>query len=95
MQVKVKRGTQSQLDSAASAGGLVLGEPYLITDQARLAVGTGASSYSAMAKQSEVGSAISGYPVQVSSPQANDVLSFNGASFVNRPNYDLTDGGNF
>lgn len=96
MQVKVKRGTKSQLDAAAAAGALELGEPYLITDQERIAVGLGRSSYSSMAKQSEVrNDVISGIPVQLSSPQANDVLSFTGTVFTNRANYELTDGGNF
>lgn len=97
MQVKVKRGTKSQLDAAAAAGALELGEPYLITDQGRLAVGLGQSSYSAMAKQSETGNtdSIAGFPVELVNPQANDVLSFTGSGFTNRANLELTDGGNF
>ena len=33
-----KRGTRAQLNAAATANGLHAGEPYLITDEARLAV---------------------------------------------------------
>lgn len=97
MQVKVKRGTKSQLDAAAASGTLALGEPYLITDEGRLAVGLGSSSYASMAKQQEPGNAnaIAGYPVQLVNPQGNDVLSFTGTEFTNRANFELTDGGNF
>lgn len=53
--LRVKRGTRAQLDTAATSGWLETGEPYLITDENRLAVGTSASSFEAMAKQSEAG----------------------------------------
>lgn len=38
---------------------------------------------------------IGGIPVFVSSPQNGDVISFNGAAFINRAQVELTDGGNF
>ncbi len=38
---------------------------------------------------------IDGFPVFVSSPQNGDVISFNGAAFINRAQVELTDGGNF
>ena len=53
--LRIKRGTRARLDGAARAAGLHQGEPYLITDEGRLAVGTGASAYEGMAKQSEIG----------------------------------------
>ncbi|MEN6304148.1 MAG: hypothetical protein ABFD96_15560, partial [Armatimonadia bacterium] len=43
--IKIKRGTRTQLNAAASASGLVQGEPYLITDENRLAVGLSATTY--------------------------------------------------
>ena len=43
--IKVKRGTRSQINTAASASGLNQGELYLITDEDILAVGTAAASY--------------------------------------------------
>ena len=43
--IKVKRGTRSAINTAASASGLNQGELYLITDEDVLAVGTAASSY--------------------------------------------------
>ena len=43
--IKVKRGTRTQLNTAASANGLAAGEPYLITDENRLAVGLSVSTY--------------------------------------------------
>lgn len=50
-----KRGTRAQIDAAASANGLRNGEVYLITDEARLTVGTAANAHSPLAKQSEAG----------------------------------------
>jgi len=43
--IKVKRGTRSEVNSAASASGLNQGELYLITDEDVLAVGTSSSTY--------------------------------------------------
>ena len=43
--IKVKRGTRSEINTAASASGLNQGELYLITDEDILAVGTAAASY--------------------------------------------------
>jgi|DEB0MinimDraft_6_1074348.scaffolds.fasta_scaffold03982_5 hypothetical protein len=43
--IKVKRGTRSEINTAASASGLNQGELYLITDEDVLAVGTSSSTY--------------------------------------------------
>ncbi len=43
--IKIKRGTRAQLNAAASANGLATGEPYLITDENRLAIGLTVSTY--------------------------------------------------
>ena len=50
--LKVKRGTRAQIDAAAAVGGLIAGEPYLITDEDRLAVGLSTTAYATGAKQS-------------------------------------------
>jgi hypothetical protein len=50
-----KRGSRAQINAAALAGGLKAGEVYLISDEARLTVGTSASGHQAMAKQGEGG----------------------------------------
>lgn len=52
--LRIKRGSRSAIDTAAGSSGLAAGEPYLITDEARLAVGTAAGAYAAMAKEAEV-----------------------------------------
>lgn len=52
--IQIKRGTRAQIESAKTANGLLNGEPYLITDESRIAVGTGVSGYSDCAKKSEV-----------------------------------------
>jgi hypothetical protein len=50
-----KRGTRAQIDAAATANNLRTGEVYLITDEARLTVGTAANAHTPLAKQSEAG----------------------------------------
>jgi hypothetical protein len=50
-----KHGTRAQINAAASANQLRTGEVYLITDEARLTVGTAANAHSPVAKQSEAG----------------------------------------
>lgn len=52
-----KRGTRAQIDAAATANSLRIGEVYLITDEARLTVGTAANAHVPLAKQSEAGGA--------------------------------------
>jgi hypothetical protein len=52
--IRVKAGTRAQLNAAALAGQLNAREPYLITDETRLAVGTGPGAYDAAAKLSEL-----------------------------------------
>lgn len=51
--IKIKRGTRSQLTTAAGSNGLKQGELYLVTDENRLAVGLSASTSESFAKQSE------------------------------------------
>jgi hypothetical protein len=50
-----KRGTRAQIDAAATANGLRTGEVYLVTDEARLTVGTSANAHSPLAKEGEGG----------------------------------------
>ncbi|RDV06079.1 hypothetical protein DXH95_01125 [Sphingorhabdus pulchriflava] len=50
-----RRGTRAQIDAAASSSQLRAGEVYLITDEARLTVGTAINAHEPAAKQSEAG----------------------------------------
>lgn len=50
-----KRGTRAQLDTAAAASQLKVGEVYFITDEQRLAVGTAVNAYTAFLKEGEGG----------------------------------------
>jgi hypothetical protein len=52
--LKIKRGTKTQIDTAGTNNQLIQGEPYLITDEGRLAVGLTSATYSAFAKTTEV-----------------------------------------
>ena len=52
--LRIKRGTRSQLNTAASGSGLKAGEPYLITDESRIAVGLTAATYQDFLKVGEV-----------------------------------------
>lgn len=53
--VRVKRGTLSQINTAASANSLSEGEVYLITDEGRIAIGLSVSTFEKFAKFSEAG----------------------------------------
>ena len=44
--LQIKRGTRTQIDTAASGSGLKEGELYLVTDEGKLLVGTGPTAYS-------------------------------------------------
>ena len=52
--IQIKRGTRAQIEAAKAAGQLRDGEPYLIIDENRLAVGTSTSGYSSFAKTEEL-----------------------------------------
>jgi hypothetical protein len=52
---KIPRGTRAALDAKASGATLVVGQPYLITDENRIAVALTTSTYQTYAKQSELG----------------------------------------
>lgn len=51
--LKIKRGTRAQLNGAVASNTLNLGEPYLITDEGRIAIGTGSNTYADFAKTGE------------------------------------------
>lgn len=55
MSIQFKRGTKTRINILASNRGLLPGEPLLITDEDRFAIATSPSTYTAFAKQSEVG----------------------------------------
>ena len=58
--LKIKRGSYAKLAAAAIADQLKEGEPYLITDQGRIAIGTSTSTFEVFAKLSEAsGGAVS------------------------------------
>lgn len=52
--IQIKRGTRAQIEAAKAAGQLLDGEPYLITDENRLAVGVDSNGYSSFAKLEEL-----------------------------------------
>lgn len=58
--LKIKRGTRAQLDAAVTANTLNQGEPYLITNEGRIAIGTGSNTYEVFAKSSEVAGVLDG-----------------------------------
>lgn len=53
-QIRIKRGTLAQLNAAATAETLAVGEPYLVTDRAQLAVGTSAGAYALAAREADL-----------------------------------------
>lgn len=48
-EIRVKRGTKAQVEAAKAASELAQGEPYLITDEGKLAVGTAVNDYKPVA----------------------------------------------
>ena len=52
--LKIKRGTKTQIDTAGTNQQLIQGEPYLITDEGRIAIGLTSATYTAFAKTTEV-----------------------------------------
>lgn len=53
--IQIKRGTVSQVNSAAASNNLSIGELYFLTDEDRIAIGKSASQYISFAKLSEAG----------------------------------------
>ena len=51
--IQIKRGTRAQIEAAKAAGQLKDGEPYLIIDENRIAVGVSSSGYSSFAKEGD------------------------------------------
>lgn len=51
--LKIKRGTRAQIVAAQAANALNAGEPYLITDEGRFALGTASNSYGDYALRAE------------------------------------------
>lgn len=52
--IQIKRGTRAQIEAAKAAGQLRDGEPYLIIDENRLAVGVNSNGYSSFVKTEEL-----------------------------------------
>jgi hypothetical protein len=52
--LQLRRGTRAELDSLALVNGLLVGEPFLLTDEARIAVAITVSTYQTYAKEGEV-----------------------------------------
>jgi len=78
--VQHKRGSRADLNTLASANGLLLGQIYLITDEDRLAVATGVGSYQAAEKEGGGGgggSALELYAENPSSPTAPSATGTN------------------
>lgn len=69
---QLPRGTRAALDAKATAGTIVVGQPYLITDEGRIALGLTTNTYETYAKESEVVS-ISVGTTAPSSPATGDL----------------------
>lgn len=53
----IKAGTRDKITAAKYANNLNAGEPYFVTDEARIEIGTGAGTSEPMAKLAELGGA--------------------------------------
>jgi hypothetical protein len=52
--IKFLRTTKANLETQKTGSNLLVGEPYLVTDEARIAIGIANNNYSEMAKKSEL-----------------------------------------
>ena len=68
--IKAKRGTRSELNTAAGASELSAGEIYLITDEGRFAIGLSATTYSAFAI---VATTLAGYGITDAAPASRTI----------------------
>ena len=100
-QLKIKRGTKALINAAATSNLLNIGEPYLITDENRLAIGTSVNAYSATVKQSgdtftgpvafAAGSAVNGTePIKfqsgvIAATPAAGTMEYDGATLLGTP----------
>jgi len=82
--LKIKRATRAQLNTAASGSNLVQGEPYLITDENRIAVGLSATTYETYAKESEAANIVTD-----TTPQLGGDLDTNGKHVILSENSSL------
>lgn len=57
--IRIRRGTRANLNALGTANNIAAGEPYLITDEGRFAVGLTANTYSAFLKQGEAATSAS------------------------------------
>jgi hypothetical protein len=62
-----KRGTRAALNDLAGANGLKPGQLYVLTDENRIAVAMGVSTFETYAKESEAGDAIAQAIVAINS----------------------------
>jgi hypothetical protein len=104
--ILIKRGTREQINLAATPGNsLSLGELYLITDEGRLAVGTGSNTYQDFLKANEAApldadltaiAALSGTSGVLRKDAANTwSLDTNTFITVQAPNFNQTNGATF
>lgn len=80
-----KRGSRAQIDAAASASQLRPGEIYLVTDEARLTVGTAPNAHQPLAKQGEGGASDPWSWTKLAADVANNSVTFaavSGLSFA-------------
>lgn len=85
----IKRGTRSQLNTAASSSGLNAGELYLITDENRFAVGLTSSTYETFAKESEAGGSGG---IELLEKSTSDVQIVNTTTETNIVSYEIAGG---
>lgn len=93
IQFQVRRGTASEWSSANPV--LAEGEIGYVTDQNRLKVGDGVTSWSSLDYLDS--NVLGGYPILLSSLADGDVLVYHqaSASWINRDDKELVDGGNY
>lgn len=72
----LRRGTRSRINTVKTGSGLNAGEPYYITDEGRLAVGTAVNNYTAMAREADAPACVSTDVGKVLSVSASGVVAW-------------------
>jgi hypothetical protein len=90
-QIRIKRGTRAQIDAAAAASQLAEGEPYLVTDEGRMAVGIASDAYSDAAALGAENTFTAAQTIQATSDTATlgDELTANGTFTGNADGWTL------
>jgi len=84
--IKFLRTTRSNLDTQKNASNLIIGEPYLITDESRLAIGTANNGYAEFPTKNEVKEILTAYRTSNFTLSSTSLIDITGMSVTLKAN---------